>query len=58
MNKKAFVEINGKRQWTCNYKNCRTILQEGLYCSSHFKKLQDKRQKDEYNYKMTKAIFG
>lgn len=34
--KKAFVEIDGKRKWFCEYKNCRSIVKDGdIVCEKH-----------------------
>ncbi len=34
--KKAFIEIDGKRKWLCEYKNCRSVVKEGyIVCEKH-----------------------
>jgi hypothetical protein len=47
--KKAFIEIDGKMQWLCEYKNCRNVVKAGyIVCEKHI----GQTEKDQNSPKM------
>jgi hypothetical protein len=47
--KTAFIEVDGKRKWLCEYKNCRSVVKAGyIVCEKHI----GQAEKDENSPKM------